>query len=114
MGTDERHELVMGIDPARNQHLALAWAADEARRRGLDLRLVVAVPPSHDRRAGEDRPGRKAMLRTGADALREGAAWVRAHHPQLRPVTDLLDGFPAAVIGGCPRGPAWSFSDPAI
>ncbi|WP_442817799.1 hypothetical protein [Streptomyces sp. NBC_01591] len=44
MDADERRELVIGIDPARNRHLALAWAADEARRRGLDLRLVLAVP----------------------------------------------------------------------
>ncbi|WP_405722030.1 universal stress protein [Streptomyces sp. NBC_00046] len=100
METDGRRELVVGIDPAGNQHLALAWAADGACRRRLDLRLVVVVPPSHDRRADEDRPGRKATLRTGADALREGADRVRARHPQLRPVTDLLDGFPAAVIGG--------------
>ncbi|MFE7355319.1 hypothetical protein ACFU8Q_19485 [Streptomyces sp. NPDC057543] len=62
MGTDECRELVIGIDPARNWHLSLAWAADEAHRRGLELRLVVAVPPSHDRYHGDDSPGRKAML----------------------------------------------------
>ncbi|MCX4784932.1 universal stress protein [Streptomyces sp. NBC_01221] len=100
MGTDERRELVIGIDPARNWHLSLAWAADEAHRRGLELRLVVAVPPSRDRHHGDDSPGRQAMLQAGADALREGADWARARHPQLRPATDLLDGFPAAVLGG--------------
>ncbi|MFE4333126.1 hypothetical protein ACFRQM_28015 [Streptomyces sp. NPDC056831] len=73
MGTGERHELVVGIDPARNWHLALAWAADEAHRRGLELRLVVAVPPWREWREGDDRPRRKAMLRAGADALQEGA-----------------------------------------
>ncbi|MFJ2915704.1 universal stress protein [Streptomyces sp. NPDC087228] len=100
MGTDECRELVIGIDPARNWHLSLAWAADEAHRRGLELRLVVAVPPSHDRHHGDDSPGREAMLQAGADALRAGADWARTRHPQLRPAADLLDGFPAAVMGG--------------
>ncbi|MFB6941423.1 universal stress protein [Streptomyces sp. NPDC056237] len=100
MGTDERRELVIGIDPARNWRLSLAWAADEAHRRGLELRLVVAVPPSHDRHHGDDSSRRRAMLRTGSEALREGADWARARHPQLQPVTDLLNGFPAAVMGG--------------
>lgn len=100
MDTNARRELVVGIDPARNRHLALAWAADEAHRRRLDLRLVVAVPPGREWREGDDRPRRKAMLEAGADALREGAGWVRARHPQMQPVTELLDGFPATVIGG--------------
>ncbi|MFF2331181.1 MULTISPECIES: universal stress protein [unclassified Streptomyces] len=100
MGTDERRELIIGIDPARNWHLSLAWAVDEAHRRGLELRLVVAVPPSYDRHHGDDSPGRKAMLQAGADVLREGADRARARHPQLRSATDLLDGFLAAVMGG--------------
>ncbi|MGY3061682.1 nucleotide-binding universal stress UspA family protein [Streptomyces sp. TE3672] len=100
MDTDARRELVVGIDPARNRHLALAWAADEAHRRRLDLRLVVAVPPGREWREGDDRPRRKAMLEAGADALREGAGWVRARHPQMQPGTELLDGFPATVMGG--------------
>ncbi|WP_413754516.1 universal stress protein [Streptomyces sp. R-74717] len=99
MGAGERGEIVVGIDPARNWHLSLAWAADEAHRRGLELRLVVAAPPSHDRREGDDSPRRKDMLQAGADALQEGADWVRARHPQLQPATDLLDGFPVPVIG---------------
>ncbi|MFJ6479160.1 hypothetical protein ACIQK6_03285 [Streptomyces sp. NPDC091682] len=43
-----RHGIVVGIDPDRERHLPLAWAADEAHRRRLPLRLVLAVPPRHD------------------------------------------------------------------
>ncbi|MEU6018272.1 universal stress protein [Streptomyces sp. NPDC047515] len=100
MGAAEHRELVVGIDPSRNWHLSLAWAADEAQRRGLELRLVVAVPPLHDAHPRDDSPRRTSLLQAGANALQEGAAWVRARHPRLRPATDLLDGYPAAVIGG--------------
>ncbi|MGW0962136.1 universal stress protein [Streptomyces gelaticus] len=99
-GADERRELVVGIDPSRNWHLSLAWAADEAHRRGLELRLVVAVPPLHDTHPRDDSPRRASLLQAGSNALQEGAGWVRARHPQLQPTTSLLDGYPAAVIGG--------------
>lgn len=99
MAAAERRELVVGIDPAKDWHLPLAWAADEAHRRGLKLRLVVAVPPQHDTQHVDDGPRRVSMIQAGADVLQEGADWVRARHPQLQPVTDLLDGLPAPVIG---------------
>lgn len=46
--TTDRRDIVVGIDPVKNWHMALAWAADEAHLRGAGLRLVVAVPPQHD------------------------------------------------------------------
>lgn len=98
MGATERRELVVGIDPAQDWHLPLAWAADEAHRRGLELRLVVAVPPQHDTQHCDDGPRRMSMLQSGSKALDAGADWARARHPQLQPVTDLLDGLPASVI----------------
>ena len=85
MGAAERSELVVGIDPARTWHLPLAWAADEAHRRGLELRLVVAVPPQHDTQHVDDGPRRMFHDPSRADALQEGADWVRARHPQLHP-----------------------------
>ncbi|MFE4959693.1 hypothetical protein ACFRCW_38325 [Streptomyces sp. NPDC056653] len=47
MGAAERRELVVGIDPAKDWHLPLAWAVDEAHRRGLLHRAhcpVITVP----------------------------------------------------------------------
>ncbi|WP_327365563.1 universal stress protein [Streptomyces sp. NBC_01217] len=98
-GAGERRELVVGIDPGRNWHLPLAWAADEAQRRGLELRLVVAVPPAQDTRHGGAGLRERTMLRTGSTALQEAAEWALARHPQLRPAIDLIDGSPVAVIG---------------
>ncbi|MCX5443222.1 hypothetical protein OHO83_43545 [Streptomyces sp. NBC_00569] len=40
----EGREILVGIDPARDCHMLLAWAADEAHRRRLPLRLLVAAP----------------------------------------------------------------------
>ncbi|WP_405890942.1 universal stress protein [Streptomyces sp. NBC_01527] len=98
MAAAERRELVVGIDPAKDWHLPLAWAADEAHRRGLELRLVVAVPPLHDTQHCDDSARRLSMIQAGSHALQAGADWARERHPQLQPVTDLLDGFPASVI----------------
>ncbi|WP_354637207.1 universal stress protein [Kitasatospora camelliae] len=41
----ERRPIVFGADALEPEPMALAWAADEADRRGLPLRLLHAVPP---------------------------------------------------------------------
>ncbi|MET9885641.1 universal stress protein [Streptomyces sp. NPDC006430] len=94
-----RRELVIGLDPARDWRLPLAWAADEAQRRRLALRLVVAVPPPHDRRHGDDAPRQRALRQAGTEALGAGLSWARDRHPELAVSTDLLGGYPSAVLG---------------
>ncbi|NML51081.1 universal stress protein [Streptomyces sp. R302] len=96
----EHREIVVGIDPVREGRVALAWAADEALRRGLALRLVVAVPPPHDPRHADDTPRHQARTQRGKDALRAAADWVRARQPDVRVGSALVDGFPAAVMAG--------------
>ncbi|MFF2779567.1 universal stress protein [Streptomyces sp. NPDC058052] len=98
--TTGRRELVVGIDPVREGHLALAWAADEARRRGLGLRLVVAVPPPHDPRHAGDTPRHQALARRGEDALRAAADWARERQPDVPLASALADGHPARVMAG--------------
>ncbi|WP_086830432.1 universal stress protein [Streptomyces sp. NRRL B-24572] len=100
--TTARLDIVVGIDPVKNWHLALAWAADEAHLRGLGLRLVVAVPPQ---RTGEEIL-HKARLRAGAEALRTAVAWAHARQPDVRAASALLDGSPARVLAGLSRGAA--------
>ncbi|MGW2270164.1 universal stress protein [Streptomyces yangpuensis] len=92
-------EVVVGIDPARDWRLALAWAADEAQRRRLTLHLVVAVPPQHDTQHVDDTPHRTALRQAGSETLEEALNWARDRHPELGASSDLLGGTPAAVIG---------------
>ncbi|MFJ6479845.1 MULTISPECIES: universal stress protein [unclassified Streptomyces] len=93
------HDIVVGIDPARDWHLPLAWAADEAHRRRLPLRLVLVVAPQHDTHHVDDTPGHMALRRAGADRLEQARNWVHARHPEVDVTGDLLHGFPAPALG---------------
>ncbi|KOV30255.1 universal stress protein [Streptomyces sp. H021] len=97
------HDIVVGVDPERDWHLALAWAADEAQRRRLPLRLVLAVPPQHDTHHVDDTPGQTALRQAGADRLGQACNWVRDRQPEVSVTGDLLGGFPAPVLGGAAR-----------
>ncbi|MFJ3961121.1 universal stress protein [Streptomyces sp. NPDC090036] len=89
----EHEEVVVGIDPARDWRLPLAWAVDEAgRRRLLGLRLVVAVPPQHDTQHVDDTPRSIALHQAASEALGAAAAWSRDRHPEVEPVVDLVEG----------------------
>ncbi|MFI9186482.1 universal stress protein [Streptomyces goshikiensis] len=92
-------DIVVGIDPVREWHLPLAWAADEAQRRRLHLRLVLVVPPQHDTHHVDDTPGQSALRRAGADRLEQACDWARDRHPEVEVTGDLLGGFPAPVLG---------------
>ncbi|WP_327418600.1 universal stress protein [Streptomyces sp. NBC_01233] len=96
-------DIVVGIDPARDWHLPLAWAADEAQRRRLPLRLVLAVPPRHDTRHVDGTPGQMALRRAGADRLEQTCDWVRDRHPEVNVTGDLLGGFPAPSLCGAAK-----------
>ncbi|MEV4228481.1 universal stress protein [Streptomyces bobili] len=96
--TAARNEVIVGIDPREQSVPALAWAVDEAVRRRLSLRLVMAVPPLP---GGQhiDAPWRRTMLRVqGQDALAAAVATVRALHAEVPLTTELLDGMPSAVL----------------
>ncbi|MFH7597904.1 universal stress protein [Streptomyces racemochromogenes] len=95
---EQSHDIVLGVDPVRDWHLATAWAADEAHRRRLPLRLVLAVPAEHDTRRVDGTPQESAQRRSGADRLDQAAAWVGERHPEVTVHTDLLGGVPAHVL----------------
>ncbi|MFG2483184.1 universal stress protein [Streptomyces virginiae] len=96
---DGRREIVVGIDPARDWRLPLAWASDEAHRRGLGLRLVVAVPSSHQKRQVNGTPRTTALHQAGSEALAAGTDWVRERHPGAEVATELIEGIPVPAIG---------------
>ncbi|MFI1280891.1 universal stress protein [Streptomyces sp. NPDC020858] len=99
MAAAERREIVVGIDPVREWHLPLAWAADEAHRRRLGLRLLVAVPPPHDTRHVDDEPRVTALRQAGSEALRAGAAWAGQRHPDVDTAIALIEGVAVHAIG---------------
>ncbi|MFJ6783305.1 universal stress protein [Streptomyces virginiae] len=95
--------IVVGIDPVRDWHLPVAWAADEAQRRRLPLRLVLAVPPQHDTHHVDDTPGQTSLRQAGADRLGQACDWVRDRHPEVDVHADLRGGFPVAALGGAAK-----------
>ncbi|MFE7580229.1 universal stress protein [Streptomyces gardneri] len=98
--TTDGGAIVIGVDPVRNWHLALAWAADEAHLRGADLHLVVAVPPHHDAEHLDGTPRHLAQRQAGTEVLRTALAWAQARQPGVKAASVLFDGFPAGVLSG--------------
>ncbi|MFD0274606.1 universal stress protein [Kitasatospora sp. NPDC127111] len=95
----ERRPIVFGVDAARPGPMAAVWAADEAERRGLPLRLVHAVPVmTRELRAFEEARYRKALRELGDEALDKASAVVRERHPDLDAVTSVVDGNPGQVL----------------
>ncbi|MGW7459447.1 universal stress protein [Streptomyces sp. NPDC054797] len=95
----EGREIVVGIDPVRDWHLALAWAADEAHRRKLRLRLALAVRSQHDTQHVDAITQHLAVKTAAAATLESAAAWARERCPGLDVETALLDGFPVPALG---------------
>ncbi|MFE9634048.1 universal stress protein [Streptomyces sp. NPDC006463] len=91
--------IVVGIDPSRDWHLPLAWAADEAHRRGLGLRLVMAAPPSRDTHHVDGEPRTTALRQAADEYLGAATAWARQRHPDVDVTAELTDGLPASTIG---------------
>ncbi|MCX4458947.1 universal stress protein [Streptomyces sp. NBC_01340] len=101
--TEARRPVVVGVDPDPGKRAGLAWAADEADKRGLPLLLVLAqnVPtPGYRPTAG--RPSweewNDALHATGDQVLRKAVAFVESRHPQARVSGLLAEGHPAWVL----------------
>ncbi|ARF53404.1 universal stress protein [Streptomyces gilvosporeus] len=98
--------LVVGVDGSEAGLEAVDWAADEAARHKLSLRLVHAAPPHHEapaaRIAGTGPPDQEA--REAADRI-IASATVRAARraPNLRLSSEVLCGDAAAALTGAGR-----------
>ncbi|KUL22242.1 universal stress protein [Streptomyces regalis] len=102
-GADGRRPIVVGVDPDPSKRLALAWAADEADRRGLPLRLVHAQGvPTGGYRSGEARPSweewNRALHGAGDQVLKKAVAYVESRQPTVEVSTLLAEGEPAWVL----------------
>jgi nucleotide-binding universal stress UspA family protein len=89
------------MDASSASHVAVRWAAAEASRRGIELRIIHAyVVP------GADHPGFTpdpddiyvAQGPTGAKLLQEMSGVISATYPDLRIGTRLIQGWPAKVL----------------
>ncbi|MEU9044782.1 MULTISPECIES: universal stress protein [unclassified Kitasatospora] len=89
--------VLAGIDGSPESTAAAQWAADEAVRRGLALRLVHAWTWQDDLHAD---PGQPADVRALTERmLTDAAQQVRSTHPGLEIHTGLLAGHePAAAL----------------
>ncbi|MFD8544502.1 universal stress protein [Streptomyces sp. NPDC059649] len=98
-----RRPIVVGVDPDASKRLALAWAADEADRRDLPLRLVHAHgAPTGGYRSGEVRPSweewNQALHRVADQVLKEAVGFVESRRPTVEVSTLLAEGEPAWVL----------------
>ncbi|WP_340375287.1 universal stress protein [Streptomyces sp. SS7] len=102
-GVDGRRPIVVGVDPDPSKRLALAWAADEADRRALPLRLVhVRAVPFGGYRSGETRPsweqGSRTLRSAGERVLAQAVAFVESRRPAVEVSASSADGEPAWVL----------------
>jgi len=101
--TEGRRPIVVGVDPDPVKRMALVWAADEADRRGLPLRLVHAQGvPTGGYRSGEVRPSweewNRALHTAGDRLLKDAVTFAESRHPRLEMETVLAEGHPAWVL----------------
>ncbi|MFF9011677.1 universal stress protein [Streptomyces sp. NPDC014870] len=92
------NEILLGIDPREQSIPALVWAADEAVRRGLALRLIAAVPPAHDWLRYDAIAHQSALRLRAESALANAEDLVRELHDGLRIATERVNGVPATVL----------------
>ncbi|MEU3095293.1 universal stress protein [Streptomyces sp. NPDC006967] len=102
-GADGRRPIVVGVDPDPSKRPALAWAADEAHRRGLPLRIVHAQgTPTGGYRTGEVRPSweewNRALHGLGDQVLDDAVSFVESRQPAVEVSTLLAEGEPAWVL----------------
>ncbi len=92
------NDILLGVDPREQSVPALVWGADEAVRRGLALRLVVAVPPAHDGFRYDALAHQSALRLRAEAAIADAEDLVRELHGGLRIATERVNGVPATVL----------------
>ncbi|WP_137991129.1 universal stress protein [Streptomyces vilmorinianum] len=92
------NDILLGVDPREQSVPALVWAVDEAVRRGLRLRMVVAVPPGHEGLRYDALAHRSALRMQAESALANAEDLARELQSGLRIATELRAGAPAPVL----------------
>ena len=94
--------VVVGVDGSEESLLAAEWAAMEARRHGLPLRIVSAPALVPRMRAYQSAPATVADALRGVSehALERAAERTEEVAPGLEVTTGLLSGSPALAVAG--------------
>ncbi|MEC5199260.1 nucleotide-binding universal stress UspA family protein [Arthrobacter sp. PL16] len=91
--------VVVGVDGSEQARMASLAAAEEARTRGLALRVICSVAPFNGSLAWVPAPvDREALHADLAVQLAAGRDWLQSHYPDLDITVDLVDGPPAEVL----------------
>ncbi|WP_333481999.1 universal stress protein [Citricoccus sp. NR2] len=91
--------VVVGSDGGERGRLAILRAAEEARCRGADLRLVCAMAPVSS--AVEWLPStvdERALVDELQEKMDAGVAWLKAQVPDLNVTGEVIDGVPVDVM----------------
>lgn len=91
--------VVVGVDGSEQGRAAALVAAEEARLRGAELKLVCALPPLGANAVwlavSVDEEARQQQLR---DRLADAARWLSAEFPGLTVTAELVGGSPVDVM----------------
>ncbi|MHA7190165.1 universal stress protein [Arthrobacter sp. MDT2-16] len=91
--------VVVGVDGSEQARMASLAAAEEARSRGLALRVICSVAPFNGSLAWVPAPvDREALHADLAVQLAAGRDWLKSHFPDVDIRVDLVDGPPAEVL----------------
>lgn len=91
--------VVVGVDGSEQARMASLAAAEEARSRGLALRVICSVAPFNGSLAWVPAPvDREALHADLATQLAAGRDWLKSHFPDVDIKVDLVDGPPAEVL----------------
>jgi nucleotide-binding universal stress UspA family protein len=90
------HPVLAGIDGSVHSSVAADWAAREAARRGVQLRLIQASPLLPD--AAVPLPAVDRLRRVGEQMLQRAVADLSDRYPDLAIRTEQGDGAPASAL----------------
>lgn len=90
--------VIVGTDGSRPAAAAVEWAAGDAARKGLPLRIVHAVDRLPYEIARYPIPIEDQLDRAGRRILEEAEQAVRETHPAVRVTTAMIEGDPSRVL----------------
>ncbi|MFF4316399.1 universal stress protein [Streptomyces sp. NPDC001507] len=87
--------ITAGVDGTEESLAALDWAAREAVRRGLPLRVVHAWRYEEHESLGGDREAQRGWV---SDGVAESVRTVTGRYPELAVAVDVVEGGPVEVL----------------
>ncbi|MFI6560198.1 universal stress protein [Streptomyces sp. NPDC050534] len=90
--------ITVGLDGSPESRAAAEWAAREAQRRGLPVKLVHTWEPIPEHLAEATHRGAETLQHWTERIPREAAEGLRLHHPGVEVTTEQLTGPPAEAL----------------